>query len=163
MTLIHLLINNYCFILYSRGLIIGSGVPSVDNFEKTIDIAREKGPKRVGPFMVPKTMSSTCSATLATSFKIKGYNYSITSACSTSAHCIGNAYELISWGKQDVIFAGARRRHLRRMWQQLRTYLVGRGLKAPDNGALWEILKSNIYEKNQDYDRRIRLRGHSHQ
>ena len=88
------------------GLIIGSGVPSVDNFEKTIDIAREKGPKRVGPFMVPKTMSSTCSATLATSFKIKGYNYSITSACSTSAHCIGNAYELISWGKQDVIFAG---------------------------------------------------------
>ena len=88
------------------GLIIGSGAPSVDNFEKTIDITREKGPKRVGPFMVPKTMSSTCSATLSTSFKIKGYNYSITSACSTSAHCIGNAYELISWGKQDVIFAG---------------------------------------------------------
>lgn len=88
------------------GLIVGSGGPSVENLEKTIDIAREKGPKRVGPFMVPKTMSSTCSATLATSFKIKGYNYSITSACSTSAHCIGNAYELISWGKQDVIFAG---------------------------------------------------------
>ena len=88
------------------GLIVGSGGPSVENLEKTIDIAREKGSKRVGPFMVPKTMSSTCSATLATSFKIKGYNYSITSACSTSAHCIGNAYELISWGKQDVIFAG---------------------------------------------------------
>ena len=88
------------------GLIVGSGVPSVENLEKTIDITREKGPKRVGPFMVPKTMSSTCSATLATSFKIRGYNYSITSACSTSAHCIGNAYELISWGKQDVMFAG---------------------------------------------------------
>ena len=88
------------------GLVVGSGVPSVENLEKTIDIAREKGPKRVGPFMVPKTMSSTCSATLATSFKIKGYNYSVTSICSTSAHCVGNAYELISWGKQDVMFAG---------------------------------------------------------
>ena len=88
------------------GLVVGSGVPSVENVEKIIDITREKGPKRVGPFMVPKTMSSTCSATLATSFKIKGYNYSVTSICSTSAHCVGNAYELISWGKQDVMFAG---------------------------------------------------------
>ena len=88
------------------GIIVGSGGPSVKNLELTIDIAREKGPKRVGPFMVPKTMSSTCSATLATAFKIRGYNYSITSACSTSAHCIGNAYELIQWGKQDIIFAG---------------------------------------------------------
>ena len=88
------------------GLVVGSGVPSVENVEKIIDITREKGPKRIGPFMVPKTMSSTCSATLATSFKIKGYNYSVTSICSTSAHCVGNAYELISWGKQDVIFAG---------------------------------------------------------
>ena len=88
------------------GIIVGSGGPSVKNLEATIDIAREKGPKRVGPFMVPKTMSSTCSATLATAFKIRGYNYSITSACSTSAHCIGNAYELIQWGKQDIIFAG---------------------------------------------------------
>ena len=88
------------------GIIVGSGGPSVKNLELTIDIAREKGPKRVGPFMVPKTMSSTCSATLATAFKIRGYNYSITSACSTSAHCIGNAYELIQWGKQDIVFAG---------------------------------------------------------
>ena len=88
------------------GLIVGSGGPSVENLEFTIDIAREKGPKRVGPFMVPKTMSSTCSATLATPYKIKGYNYSITSACSTSAHCVGNAYELIQWGKQDIVFAG---------------------------------------------------------
>ena len=88
------------------GIIAGSGGPSVENLEATIDITREKGPKRVGPFMVPKTMSSTCSATLATPFKIKGYNYSITSACSTSAHCIGNGYELIQWGKQDIVFAG---------------------------------------------------------
>ncbi len=88
------------------GIIAGSGGPSVENLENTIDIAREKGPKRVGPFMVPKTMSSTCSATLATPFKIRGYNYSITSACSTSAHCIGNSYELIQWGKQDIMFAG---------------------------------------------------------
>ncbi len=88
------------------GLIVGSGGPSVTWLTKTIDITRSKGPKRVGPFMVPKTMSSTCSATLATPFKIRGYNYSITSACSTSAHCIGNAYELIQWGKQDIVFAG---------------------------------------------------------
>ena len=67
---------------------------------------REKGAKRVGPFMVPRTMSSTNSATLATPFKIKGVNYSISSACSTSAHCIGNAAELIQWGKQDIVFAG---------------------------------------------------------
>ncbi len=88
------------------GIIMGSGAPSVESLEATIDITRKKGPKRVGPFMVPKTMSSTASATLATPFKIKGYNYSITSACSTSAHCVGNAYELIEWGKQDIIFAG---------------------------------------------------------
>ena len=88
------------------GIIVGSGGPSVENLETIIDVARAKGPKRVGPFMVPKTMSSTASATLATPFKIKGYNYSITSACSTSAHCVGNGYELIQWGKQDIIFAG---------------------------------------------------------
>ena len=88
------------------GLIVGSGGPSVENLEITIDVTRQKGPKRVGPFMVPKTMASTASATLATPFKIRGYNYSITSACSTSAHCVGNAYEIIQWGKQDIIFAG---------------------------------------------------------
>src|SRR6188508_70940 len=70
------------------------------------DTARSKGPKRVGPFAVPKAMSSTASATLATWFKIKGVNYSISSACATSNHCIGNAAELIQWGKQDLIFAG---------------------------------------------------------
>ncbi|MBP0652256.1 hypothetical protein J8J40_34865, partial [Mycobacterium tuberculosis] len=68
-------------------------------------ITKEKGPKRVGPFAVPKAMSSTASATLATFFRIKGVNYSISSACATSNHCIGNAYELIQWGKQDMMFA----------------------------------------------------------
>ncbi|MEO1329685.1 MAG: beta-ketoacyl-ACP synthase I [Pseudomonadota bacterium] len=88
------------------GLIMGSGGPSTKNLIAAADITREKGPRRVGPFMVPRAMSSTNSATLATPFKIKGVNYSITSACSTSAHCIGNAAELIQWGKQDVMFAG---------------------------------------------------------
>ncbi len=88
------------------GLIMGSGGPSVRNVIQSADAARERGPKKVGPFMVPRTMSSTNSATLATPFKIKGVNYSISSACSTSAHCIGNATELIQWGKQDIVFAG---------------------------------------------------------
>ncbi len=88
------------------GLIMGSGGPSTKAIVESADITREKGPKRIGPTMVPKAMSSTCSATLATPFKIKGVNYSISSACSTSSHCIGNAYELIQWGKQDMIFAG---------------------------------------------------------
>ena len=88
------------------GLIMGSGGPSTRNLIQAADIARERGPKKVGPFMVPRTMSSTNSATLATPFKIKGVNYSISSACSTSAHCIGNAAELVQWGKQDIVFAG---------------------------------------------------------
>ena len=88
------------------GLVMGSGGPSVENIVAAADITREKGPKRVGPYMVPRTMSSTNSATLATPFKIRGVNYSITSACSTSAHCIGHGAELIQWGKQDIIFAG---------------------------------------------------------
>ena len=89
------------------GLIMGSGGPSTKDQVAAADLLREKkSSKRVGPFMVPRTMSSTNSATLATPFKIKGVNYSITSACSTSAHCIGNAAELIQWGKQDVMFAG---------------------------------------------------------
>jgi 3-oxoacyl-[acyl-carrier-protein] synthase-1 len=88
------------------GLIMGSGGPSVINLIETADTARNRGPRKVSPFMVPRTMSSTNSATLATPFKIKGVNYSITSACSTSAHCIGNAAEMIQWGKQDVVFAG---------------------------------------------------------
>lgn len=88
------------------GLIMGSGGPSTSNLVAAADITRDKGPKRVGPYMVPRTMSSTNSATLATPFKIKGVNYSISSACSTSAHCIGNGAELIQWGKQDIVFAG---------------------------------------------------------
>jgi 3-oxoacyl-[acyl-carrier-protein] synthase-1 len=88
------------------GIIVGSGGPSTRVQVASADIAREKGPKRVGPFAVPKCMSSTTSATAATNFKIKGVNYSISSACSTSAHCIGNAAEQIQFGKQDVMFAG---------------------------------------------------------
>lgn len=88
------------------GIIMGSGGPSTRAQVAAADVTREKGPKRVGPFAVPKCMSSTTSATIATNFKIKGINYSISSACSTSAHCIGNAVEQIQWGKQDVVFAG---------------------------------------------------------
>lgn len=91
------------------GLVMGSGGPSTRAIVGAADTARiepVKGPKRVGPFVVPKAMSSTCSAVLSTWFKIKGVNYSITSACSTSAHCIGNAGELIQWDKQDIVFAG---------------------------------------------------------
>jgi 3-oxoacyl-[acyl-carrier-protein] synthase I len=88
------------------GIIMGSGGPSTRTIVESADIARTKGPKRVGPFAVPKAMSSTASATLATWFKIKGVNYSISSACATSNHCIGNAMEIIQLGKQDMIFAG---------------------------------------------------------
>jgi 3-oxoacyl-[acyl-carrier-protein] synthase I len=88
------------------GLIMGSGGPSVRTLVESADLARTKGPKKVGPFAVPKSMSSTASATLATWFKIKGVSYSISSACATSNHCIGNAYEMIQYGKQDVMFAG---------------------------------------------------------
>src|SRR5580692_1361477 len=88
------------------GIIMGSGGPSTRAIVEAADVTRSKGPKRVGPFAVPKAMSSTASATLATWFKIKGVNYSISSACATSNHCIGNAMEVIQLGKQDVIFAG---------------------------------------------------------
>ncbi len=88
------------------GIIMGSGGPSTRAIVEAADVARSKSPKRVGPFAVPKAMSSTASATLATWFKIKGVNYSISSACATSNHCIGNAMEVIQLGKQDVIFAG---------------------------------------------------------
>jgi 3-oxoacyl-[acyl-carrier-protein] synthase I len=88
------------------GIVMGSGGPSCRAIIEAADTARSKGPKRVGPFAVPKAMSSTASATLATWFKIKGVNYSISSACATSNHCIGNAAELIQWGKQDIVFAG---------------------------------------------------------
>jgi 3-oxoacyl-[acyl-carrier-protein] synthase-1 len=88
------------------GIIMGSGGPSTRTVVEAADTTRSKGPKRVGPFAVPKAMSSTASATLATWFKIKGVNYSISSACATSNHCIGNAAEIIQLGKQDIIFAG---------------------------------------------------------
>jgi 3-oxoacyl-[acyl-carrier-protein] synthase-1 len=89
------------------GLIMGSGGPSTSNFFTAFTVVKEKGsPKRMGPFMVTRCMSSTNSACLATPFRIKGVNYSITSACSTSAHCIGNGVELIQFGKQDIVFAG---------------------------------------------------------
>lgn len=88
------------------GLIVGTGGPSTDAIVSAADITRAKGPRRIGPFAVPKAMASTGSATLATPFKIKGLNYSISSACTTSLHCIGAAAEQIQWGKQDVMFAG---------------------------------------------------------
>ncbi|HHJ80630.1 MAG TPA: beta-ketoacyl-ACP synthase I, partial [Candidatus Tenderia electrophaga] len=88
------------------GLVVGSGGASHANTVAAADILRSKGLRRVGPYMVPKTMGSTTSANLATAFKIKGVNYSMSSACSTSAHCIGNAMEQIQFGKQDMVFAG---------------------------------------------------------
>jgi 3-oxoacyl-[acyl-carrier-protein] synthase-1 len=88
------------------GIIMGSGGPSTRAIVRAADTAREKDPKKVGPFEVPKGMCSGPSASLATAFQIKGVNYSISSACATSAHCIGNAAETIQWGKQDVMFAG---------------------------------------------------------
>ncbi len=88
------------------GLIVGAGGPSTKIIIEAAATTREKGPKRIGPFAVPKAMSSGASATLATWFKIRGLNFSISSACATSTHCIGSAYEQIAWGKQDVVFAG---------------------------------------------------------
>lgn len=88
------------------GLIAGSGGASSENQVLSADVMREKGVKRVGPYMVPRTMASTVSANLATAYKIRGVNYSISSACATSAHCIGNGMEMIQLGKQDIVFAG---------------------------------------------------------
>jgi 3-oxoacyl-[acyl-carrier-protein] synthase-1 len=88
------------------GIVVGSGGASAENQAIAVDAMREKGVRRVGPYMVPRTMSSTVSACLATPFKIRGVNYTMSSACATSAHCIGHALELIQLGKQDVIFAG---------------------------------------------------------
>ena len=91
--------------IYS-GMVMGSGGPSIENVILAADKTREKNPKKMGPFVVPRTMASTASATLAVPFKIKGVNYTISSACATSGHCIGNAMELIQLGKQKVMFAG---------------------------------------------------------
>ena len=90
----------------STGMVMGSGGPSIENVILAADKTREKNPKKMGPFVVPRTMASTASATLAVPFKIKGVNYTISSACATSGHCIGNAMELIQLGKQNIIFAG---------------------------------------------------------
>ena len=90
----------------STGMVMGSGGPSIENVILASDKTRQKNPKKMGPFIVPRTMASTASATLAVPFKIKGTNYTISSACATSGHCIGNAMELIQLGKQNIIFAG---------------------------------------------------------
>jgi len=91
---------------FTTGIVMGSGGPSIKNVILAADKTREKNPKKMGPFIVPRTMASTASATLAVPFKIKGVNYTISSACATSGHCIGNAMELIQLGKQNIIFAG---------------------------------------------------------
>jgi len=88
------------------GIVMGSGGPSIKNVYYAVDTIRKSSPKKMGPYIVPRTMASTCSATLAVPFKIKGVNYSISSACATSGHCIGNGMELIQYGKQDIVFAG---------------------------------------------------------
>ena len=91
---------------FATGIVMGSGGPSIKNVILAADKTREKNPKKMGPFIVPRTMASTASATLAVPFKIKGVNYTISSACATSGHCIGNAMELIQLGKQNIVFAG---------------------------------------------------------
>jgi len=88
------------------GIVMGSGGPSIKNVYFAVDTIRKSAPKRMGPYIVPRTMASTCSATLAVPYKIKGVNYSISSACATSGHCIGNGMELIQYGKQDIVFSG---------------------------------------------------------
>ncbi len=88
------------------GIIMGSGGPSIKNVYFAVDTIRKSAPKKMGPYIVPRTMASTCSATLAVPFRIKGVNYSISSACATSGHCIGNGMELIQYGKQDIVFTG---------------------------------------------------------
>jgi len=128
------------------GIIMGSGGPSTRILVEAADITREKGgPKRIGPFAVPKAMSSTASATLATWFKIKGVNYSISSACATSNHCIGNAYEMIQWGKQDVMFAGGCE-ELDWTMSQLFDAMGAMSTKYNDTPAT----ASRAYDKNRD-------------
>ncbi|MEP0324809.1 beta-ketoacyl-ACP synthase I [Bauldia litoralis] len=127
------------------GIIMGSGGPSTRTIVQAADITREKGPKRVGPFAVPKAMSSTASATLATWFKIKGVNYSISSACATSNHCIGNAYEVIQLGKQDVVFAGG----CEELDWTLSVLFDGMGALSSDYNDR-PAVASRAYDKNRD-------------
>jgi 3-oxoacyl-[acyl-carrier-protein] synthase-1 len=127
------------------GIIMGSGGPSTRAIVAAADVTREKDPKKVGPFEVPKAMCSGPSAALATSFQIKGVNYSIASACSTSAHCIGNAAELIQWGKQDVMFAGG----CEELDWTLSNLFDAMGAMSKDFNATPEKA-SRAYDKNRD-------------
>ena len=127
------------------GLIAASGGASSANIVETADIVRQKGVKRVGPYRVPRTMGSTVSACLATPFKIKGVNYSITSACATSAHCIGNAMELIQLGKQDIVFAGGGEEE---HWSQTAMFDAMGALSTKYNDTPAEA--SRAYDVNRD-------------
>ncbi len=127
------------------GLIAASGGASSNNIVEAADIVREKGVKRVGPYRVPRTMGSTVSACLATPFKIKGVNYSITSACATSSHCIGNAMELIQLGKQDIIFAGGGEEE---HWSQTAMFDAMGALSTKRNDA--PETASRAYDANRD-------------
>ncbi|TFF19909.1 beta-ketoacyl-ACP synthase I [Jiella endophytica] len=127
------------------GIVMGSGGSSTISIVQAADITREKGPKRIGPTMVPKAMASTASATLATWFKIKGINYSISSACSTSSHCIGNAAEQIMLGKQDVVFAGG----CEDLNWSLSNLFDAMGALSSDYNETPEVA-SRAYDKNRD-------------
>ncbi|MEX1180155.1 MAG: beta-ketoacyl-ACP synthase I [Cucumibacter sp.] len=127
------------------GIIMGSGGPSTSAIVAAADITRQKGPKRVGPFAVPKAMSSTASATLATPFGIKGVNYSISSACATSNHCIGNAYEQIQLNKQDIVFAGGSEE----LDWTLSNLFDGMGAMSTHFNATPSVA-SRAYDKNRD-------------
>jgi 3-oxoacyl-[acyl-carrier-protein] synthase I len=127
------------------GIIMGSGGPSTHTIVQAADTTREKGPKRVGPFAVPAAMSSTNSATLATPFGIRGVNYSISSACATSSHCIGNAAELIQWGKQDVMFAGGGEEL---DWTLSVLFDAMGAMSSKFNDTPWKA--SRAYDKNRD-------------
>ena len=129
------------------GLVVGSGGPSVSNQMAATDIVRKNGaPKRIGPFYVPRCMSSTNSATLATPFKIKGVNYSMTSACSTSAHCIGHGAELIQFGKQDIIFAGGGEE----LHWSLTCLFDAMGALSSNYNETTPATASRAYDKNRD-------------
>ena len=127
------------------GLIVGSGGPSTKAIVAAADTARASSPKRIGPFAVPKAMSSTCSANLSTWFKTKGVNYSISSACSTSANCIGNAAEMIQWGKQDVMFAGG---HEDLDWTMSNLFDAMGAMSSKYNATPQKA--SRAYDKNRD-------------
>src|SRR5262245_45669835 len=128
------------------GIIMGSGGPSTRTIVEAAETTlKNNSPKRIGPFAVPKAMSSTASATLATWFKIHGVNYSISSACSTSAHCIGNAYELIQWGKQDVMFAGG---HEDLDWTMSDLFDAMGAMSSKYND--WAPAASRAYDVNRD-------------